>query len=85
MERRPSRFPRCARVLEQLPGDDEGLVYATPDAVDYSDITSTQDARSGDPYCGEDLNIVASAVLVDGVDEVVSHAKRSFVSGCLKV
>lgn len=67
-------LPVCVPGTEQLPGEEEGLVYATQDAVNFSAITGDLDAQSGDPYCGEDLTTVATTVLETGVDNVVSQA-----------
>lgn len=67
----------CVRGMEKLPGEDEGLVYATPGAVEYAEITEFQTAQSGDPYCGDDLTTVTTTVLEAGVDNVVSQFKSS--------
>ncbi|CAM9429604.1 unnamed protein product [Pylaiella littoralis] len=68
-------------TLSNLPGEEEGLVYATQDAVNFSAITGDLDAQSGDPYCGEDLTTVATTVLETGVDNVLEEPDETSGDG----
>lgn len=71
---------------KQLEGDDSvGLVYATPDANDYEEKTTGQ-APTSDQYCeaavgnggdAGDLTAIASSVLADGVNNVVSQVRQA--------
>lgn len=60
--------------IHQLEGDDEGLVYARPTAVDFESISDSQISKTTTTYCGSsvDLNSVASSILQSGVANVVS-------------
>lgn len=52
-------------------------MYANPEANDYDEITTSGDhvlPTSGSSFCGEDLNKITTAVLTEGVDNVVSRA-----------
>lgn len=60
-------------TAEQLEGDNEGYVYAKPDATNFEDITQNQVITSSTEYSGEDATTIMSAILTEGVDNVVSR------------
>lgn len=66
--------PRIMERTEQLDGDEEGIVYAKEGAVDFEEITSNTNVPrvSDNTFCGVDATTITSAVLREGVDNVVS-------------
>lgn len=56
----------------QLGGDESGLVYARPTAVDYDTSVPQQGSLSGGSYCDGDAFEVTTALISEGLEVTIN-------------